>query len=159
MKSPTYGIVTIKDIAVIIKNKIKDNPGLYNLMIGTDSQTYDKTKVVSVIALHHIGYGGIYFYDISYIPRVTNINRKMLYETSQSINLATQLVDELENFIDEDFDYTKYINLKIHVDVGLNGDSKQTIPEILGWIKSCGFNVDIKPESYAASSIANKYSK
>lgn len=159
MKSITYGEVNIKDIAKIIQNKVEKNPTNYNLMIGTDSQNHDKTKMVSVIALHEIGHGGIFFYETKYINKIKDINRKMLYETSCSLELANELVSELENLIENDFDYSQYIHLEIHVDIGKNGDSKQTIPEIIGWIRSCGYEVTIKPDSYAASSIANKYSK
>lgn len=159
MKSLTYGEVTIKQIANIIKEKIEKDPGKYELMIGTDSQNTHNTKIVSVISLHNIGHGGIFFYDVIYTDKINNITRKILYETSLSLTLANELVNELENLIIEDFDYTNYIHLGIHVDAGQNGDSKQTIPEIVGWIKSCGYDVTIKPDSYAASSIANKYSK
>ena len=159
MRSPTYGEVTIKEVAKIIKNKVLSCPGKYDLMIGTDSQNHERTKMVSVIALHNVGHGGIFFYNTQYIPKIKNINRKILHETSLSLSLASELISELENLIEEDFDYSEYIHLQIHVDAGNNGDSKQTIPEIVGWIKSCGYDVTVKPDSYAASSIANKYSK
>lgn len=159
MRSPTYGEVTIDEIVQIIKNKVVKNPTKYNLMIGTDSQNHDKTKVVSVIALHEIGHGGIFFYDTHYTRRINDINRKMLYEATCSLNLANDLIYRLEELIEEDFVYSDYIHLEIHVDIGENGNSNQTIPEIVGWIKSCGYDVTIKPDSYAATSIANKYSK
>ena len=159
MRSLTYGEVSIPDIARIIKEKITNNNNKFDLMIGTDSQNHDKTKMVSVIALHNVGHGGIFFYDVKYISKISNINQKILYETSLSLELANNLISELENLIEEDFDYSEYLHLQIHVDAGNNGDSRQTIPEIVGWIKSCGYDVTIKPDSYAASSIANKYSK
>lgn len=32
-------------------------------------------------------------------------------------------------------------------------------PEIVGWVTSCGYKCEIKPNSYTASGIANKFSK
>ena len=159
MTSPTLGEVDIAKVAEIIKERVS-NPGEYNLMIGTDSQNFDKTKVVVVIALHHVGKGGIFFYDISHIHKINNIGQKLIYETQLSLQYAENLIKEFEKIHQETgFDYTEKINFGIHVDAGKNGPSKQVIPEIVGWIKACGYNVVVKPDSWAACSIANKYSK
>ena len=159
MRSQTYGEVSLKEIAEIIKDRTMDTPGEHNLMIGTDSQNFDKTRMVLVVALHHVGHGGIFFYEIINVPRINNIGQKLIYETNLSLDLATKLVHELEELVNEGYDYNKYINIGIHVDAGENGPSRQSIPEIVGWVKACGYNVITKPDSYAASSIANKYSK
>lgn len=159
MRSPTLGEVSIKQVAEIIRDKVTSQTGEYNVMIGTDSQNFDKTKMVLVIALHHVGRGGIFFYEIQHVHKITNIGQKLLYETNLSLDLASKLVAEFESLKAEGFDYSKHINIGIHVDAGENGPSKQVIPEIVGWIKSCGYEVIVKPNSYAASSIANKYSK
>ena len=56
-----------------------------------------------------------------------------------------------------------YLNstFSIHVDAGKsdNGKTKELIPELVGWIKSCGYDCEVKPESFVASSIADKISK
>lgn len=159
MVSPTLGKVSMEEIAQILKEKTSGS-GEYNLMIGTDSQNFDTTKVVVVIALHHVGKGGIFFYEISHIPRITNVGQKLIYETHLSIEYAGKLIKEFENLYEKTgFDYTQHMNIGIHVDAGNNGPSKQVIPEIVGWIKACGYNVVVKPDSWAACSIANKYSK
>ncbi|MBR4734133.1 MAG: hypothetical protein IK081_15370, partial [Lachnospiraceae bacterium] len=36
---------------------------------------------------------------------------------------------------------------------------KELIPGLVGWIKACGYDCKVKPESYAASSIADRISK
>lgn len=159
MKSPTLGEMSIHQIAEVIRDRVLQSSGEYNLMIGTDSQNFDKTKMVLVIALHHVGHGGIFFYEIQHVNRITNIGQKLIYETTLSLDLASKLVETLESLKAEGFDYSKHINIGIHVDAGENGPSKQVIPEIVGWIKACGYDAIVKPNSYAASSIANKYSK
>lgn len=161
MHSPTYGEVTIPEIARIIKQQVETDPhSEWNVMIGTDSQNFDKTKVVVVIALHHVGKGGIFFYQISRVRRINNVGQKLLYETQLSLEYANELMDAFEELeLETGFEYNKLLNFGIHVDAGQNGPSKQVIPEIIGWINSCGYKAVVKPDSYAASAIANKFSK
>ena len=161
MRSLTYGEVDVKQIARIIADKVKQSgKGEYNVIIGTDSQNFSDTKIVVVIALQHIGHGGIFFYDVTHIRRISNIKQKLLTETSMSLEIAQKLLDEFERLFDsEQFDYTEHLNFSIHVDAGENGPTKKVIPEITSYIKSYGFDVAVKPESFVASSIADKYSK
>ena len=52
MPSPTYGEVSMQTIASIIAQKTAQaEPGEFELVIGTDSQNFDKTKIVVVVAL------------------------------------------------------------------------------------------------------------
>ena len=160
MTSPTFGEVSLPQAAALIAQRVLSAPGEYNLMIGTDSQNFDQTKVVVVVALHHVGHGGIFFYDIQHVRRISNIGQKLLFETHLSLNCAEKLVSIFEEMeLDGVFQYSKLLNLTIHVDAGENGPSCQVIPEIIGWIKACGYEPVVKPESIAACSIANKYSK
>lgn len=161
MQSPTLGTVTLKQVAEAIQARtIFANPSEYHLMIGTDSQNFDKTKVVVVIALHHVGKGGIFFYEVSHVRRINNIGQKLIYETQLSLDFTEKLIKEFDMLKEETgFDYSQHMSIGIHVDAGQNGPSKQVIPEIVGWIKSCGYDVIVKPDSWAACSIANKYSK
>ena len=56
MQSYTYGEVSIPQIAeILIDYAVKNRGAKLNLVVGTDSQTGFKTKVVVVIALHHVG--------------------------------------------------------------------------------------------------------
>lgn len=160
MRSPTYGQVNMDQIAEIIRDAFESGHGEFNVMIGTDSQNFDKTKMVMVIALHNVGHGGIFFYEISNVRRIENVKEKLIFETSLSLQCAEQLMEAFEKLkAKTGFDYERALNFSIHVDAGHNGPSCQVIPEVVGWIKACGYNAVVKPESYAACSIANKYSK
>lgn len=162
MRSITYGEVDLPQIADIIKERIlhsKDG-GEYNLIIGTDSQNFSDTKIVVVIALQHVGHGGIFFYDITRVRKISNIKQKLITETQLSLEYATKIIDELDKLFDRSgFMYTEHMNISIHVDAGENGPTKQVIPEVVSYIKSYGFDVAVKPDSFVASSIADKYSK
>ena len=160
MVSPTNGRVSMDDIASIIRQKVLDGHGEFNVMIGTDSQNFDQTKMVMVIALHNVGHGGIFFYEVSRVRRIENVKEKLFFETTLSLQCSGQLMEAFERLKETTgFDYEKSLNFSIHVDAGYNGPSCQVIPEVVGWIRACGYNAVVKPESYAACSIANKYSK
>ena len=88
MISLTHGVVSIDSIANIIRNDVKLHPGEYRVTIGTDSQNFDETKVVVVIAVHRVGRGGYFFYDVSHVRRITNVGQKLLYETQLSLQYA-----------------------------------------------------------------------
>ncbi|MFZ5354249.1 MAG: ribonuclease H-like YkuK family protein [Bacillota bacterium] len=153
MRSPTYGEVSFEKMSQIIKCFISEEKDKqYRITIGTDSQNHDLTKVVIVAAVWKVGYGGIFFYDIRYIKKITNIRQKIFYETSLSLEMAKKLSD---TFVSEYVDF----DIDIHVDAGENGPSSKIISEIVGWVKACGFKCHTKPESYAASCIANRFSK
>lgn len=157
MRSPTYGRVTMTQVAELIVKRVRAGGGPFNLTIGTDSQNHDDTKMVVVIALHDVGHGGIFFYDIQHTRRIGNVKEKLIYETSLSLQYTELLLEEFEKI--GDFDYERLLNFSIHVDAGYDGKSSQVIPEITGWVRACGYKVCVKPDSFAASSIANKYSK
>ena len=161
MISPTLGEVSIRDAAMVIAGRTAPaSRDEYELMIGTDSQNHDDTKVVVVIALHQVGRGGIFFYDVRHVERIRNVGQKLLYETQLSLDCASELIGVFEAMKRAGtFDYAEHMRMAIHVDAGENGPSRQVIPQIIGWVTSCGYQAVVKPESYAACSIANKYSK
>lgn len=153
MQSITYGKVNFDKIFSIIKDFVNKAPKeAYKISIGTDSQNFELTKVVLVVSVYQVGHGGIFFYEVKRVKKISDINQKLFYETSISLELAMKLS---KKFHDEDFNYS----IGIHVDAGQNGPTKRVIPEITSWVKACGFDCKTKPDSYAASTIANKYSK
>ena len=160
MKSISHGDVTLKEIVEIIDKHISKNPhSSYQVIVGTDSQNFDKTKIVLVIAVIEHTKGGFFFYDITRVNKITNLKQKLYTETQMSLDCASELMDAFEEHFEKTgFDYTQ-IQFSIHVDAGFNGPTKEVIPEIVGWVKSCGYDVHVKPESFVASSIADKLSK
>lgn len=159
MQSLSYGTVSVKEIAQIIKETTKEKQGNYKIIVGTDSQNRETTKVVTVIAVYNIGRGGFFFYDVHKTPKpIQNIRQKLMYETQMSIELADNLLNELELVSDNSFNYTD-IDYCIHVDAGYNGETKALINELTSWVHACGYPCEIKPDSFTASSIADRLSK
>jgi len=54
------------------------------------------------------------------------------------------------------FEMPKY-DFEIHVDVGENGETRSMIQELVGAIRANNFEVKTKPESYAASKVADRH--
>lgn len=130
------------------------------IIIGTDSQNFDDTKIVCVIAVVCEGHGGIFFYEITRQPLIRDVRTKLHVETNDSLQLAEELVGIMEN----DGKYEElYLNcpIAIHVDAGnsTNGKTKELIPELVGWIRACGYDCSVKPDSFVASTIADRISK
>ena len=161
MISPTHGNVTLKDVAIIIAEYLYSHKDEHNhIIIGTDSQNFNDTKVVVAIAIYTEGKGGKFFYEVSRINRISNIKQKLHMETSMSLQYAEDLINELEDvYIETGILYSDYASIGIHVDAGYNGPSGTVIPEVIGWVKSMGYDVAVKPESFVASTIADRVSK
>ena len=154
--------MSVPDIAKkIFEFIMSDKTNSYEITVGTDSQNFDRTKMVEVIAVHRKGRGGTYFYNIEFVRRITNLKQKINEETSRSLLVANDLLDRLqETFLEndmlmEDLD----VSFQIHCDIGRAGKTSVLIKEIVSWVTSQGYVCLIKPDSYAASDIADKYSK
>lgn len=154
--------VSVADAAGIAAKYIAERPAsAYTVTIGTDSQNFDKTKMVEVIAIHRVGNGGIFFYRTNYVRLIQNLRQKIQEETQLSLTIADVFFDQLHQSLASlgyDLDSME-IKCQIHCDVGYNGTTRTMIQEIVGWVRSLGYDCAIKPYSYAASGIANKYSK
>ena len=162
MMSPTYGKCDENQVISIIENYIRSNwknSDGFNIVIGTDSQNFSDTKVVVVIAVQNVGHGGIFFYDVSRIERINNIRQKLMYETNMSLFYANKMITKLENSSLMQEKNADKINFCVHIDAGTKGKTSGLIPELVAWVKACGYDCQVKPDSFAASSIADKISK
>lgn len=153
--SITYGSLNKLQVFEVIKNEIiKYSEDEFEITVGTDSQTHDQTKIVTVICLYKKGKGGKFFYSSEYVERMRDVRYKIYTEAKKSLDLSKDLVEYLfENNIEQD--------IVIHLDMGKSkkGKTSDMIKEIIGWIHAEGFNCYFKPDSYAASSIADRISK
>ena len=161
-KSATYGQLKLQEIPAKIKDyyeKMKHYDTPFQIVVGTDSQNFSYTKIVSVICILCEGHGGIFFYKVTNVDRITNVRQKLHTETSLSLDVANELMGYLET--EEYADVYCNSTFTIHIDAGHSdkGKTKELIPELVGWVKAVGYEVDVKPDSYVASSIADKISK
>lgn len=159
---PSGEKVSIEEVAKIAAEYILRAPDAeYEVTVGTDSQNFHKTKMVEVIAVRKMGRGGIFFYRVNYITRISNLRQKIQEETQRSLILADEFLEYLEYALleaEQDLEQMD-VHFKIHCDIGKYGSTQALIQEIVGWVKSMGYDCEIKPSSYTASAVANKFSK
>ncbi len=153
-QSPTYGALGLPQIREHILGFLKKDPKKeYHIVIGTDSQPHNGSGVdfVTAIVIHRVGVGGIYFWK-----RVVNKKRYVLRQRMyEEATLSLDMAEEVLTLFQKD-GITKY-DLEIHVDIGAKGDTREMIAEIVGMIRGSGYAVKTKPESYAASKVADRY--
>lgn len=152
--SPTYGSLPVNILREKALEFIEQAPDQkYHLIIGTDSQPKNGqgADFVTAIVIHRKGYGGIYFWR-RVIERKKMVLRSRIYlEASLSLECAQEILEVLKSD-----GITKY-DIEIHVDIGSFGDTKEMISEVVGMVRSLGFNVKTKPDAYGASKVADRH--
>lgn len=149
-------------IAKIIFDYIVEQPDeTYEVVIGTDSQNHSRTKISKVIAARRIGHGGKVFYKNEFVERIDDLRQKIYEETQQSLAIANEVVEKIEMlFLENEIDIEQMnVSFQIHCDIGKYGKTQTLIKDIVSWVQSLGFEVQIKPDSWAASAVADKLSK
>jgi len=180
-QSPTKGSLDLVEVIQELINYKKESPeDKYRIAIGTDSGTREKgVEFVCVVAIHRIGKGGRYFWFKIYDGRKLDLRTRIYQEAVVSLALAGGLLEkelemhgvgvdisksvnevfkslgsDIENYSEKEIIFTN--ELEIHVDIGTVGPTKEMIKEIVGMVKGSGFFVKIKPDSFAATSLADK---
>lgn len=154
-KSPTFGSLDLGGVVDCALTFIKnENNSHFRIVVGTDSEltTKDSAHFVSAVVVHHVGHGGIYFWGQASRDGIKDLRQRMYEEATYSLTLAQRLIEEfkIRNLPLEKF-------FEIHVDVGEGGETKVMINEIVGMIKGSGFECKTKPDSYAASNVADRH--
>ena len=87
-----------------------------------------------------------------------NLHRRISEEVLLSCRLALVLREAIEKKVLGLTDLPDYQFRFIHADIGRNGATRDMIKELVGLIKSNGFEAKIKPEAYVASIVADRFS-
>lgn len=155
--SPTWGRVSAREMTAKISDFVREEPrGYYRLVIGTDSQVVrvngqPECDYVTAIVIHRIGKGAKYFWRKEKAKPLV-LRDRIYTETLKSLETAQELVPQLRKAVSP----AKY-DLEIHIDVGPLGPTREMIKEVVGMVSGNGFVAKTKPESWAASSVADKY--
>lgn len=142
------------EVALAIIEFMKaDTDREYVVTIGTDSELFNKTSAdfVTAIVVHRVGNGARYFWRRMKFDKLHTIRDRILQEVMTSLDTAKSVLAELKALNSPEF------KLEIHVDVGENGETKKMIQELVGMIRANDFEAKTKPESYAASSVADRH--
>ncbi len=122
-------------------------------MIGTDSERLSNNRAdfVTAVVVHRLGNGGRYFWRRIEHHSIHTLRDRIIKEALISLDLAKEVLEELKKASAPEFDF------EIHVDVGEHGPTKPMIQEVVGMIRANNFEAKTKPESYAASSVADRH--
>jgi hypothetical protein len=140
-------------VGEVISFILKDPSYRYRLTIGTDSELLNNKDAdfVTAIVVHRIGNGGRYFYRRFELGKFHTLRDRIIREALISVDVAKDLLLELKKHPLPDFDF------EIHADIGEHGPTKALIQEVVGMVRANNFEVKTKPESYAASNVADRH--
>ena len=157
--NPTKGDIKTERVADELINYISERPEkFYDIIVGCDSSSEEEPNFPLAVVILRVGEGGRFFLKkIGYKGRkFYNYKQRILEEVFLSCQMALYLKENFEKKIqNRNFHYQlRYI----HADVGENGKTKDMIKEVTGLIKGNGFEPKIKPESFVASTVADRFS-
>ena len=154
--NPSRGNLKINQVIDEILDYMSSKPEkFYDIIVGCDSSSGEEPHFPVAVVILKVGEGGRFFLKkIRYKNRkFYNWKTRILEEVLLSCELALFLRENLEKKL-KDFNYQfRYI----HADIGENGATRDMIKEVTGLIKGNGFEPKIKPEAYAASTVADRY--
>jgi hypothetical protein len=157
--NPTRGNLTLGEAIKELVYYMAEKPEkFYDIIVGCDSSSQEEPQFPVVLVILRQGEGGRFFIKkINYFhdKKFFNWHQRILEEVLLSCEFALYLRENLKNqipsFLNWEFRY-------IHADVGENGATKDMIKEVIGLIRGNGFEPKIKPESFVASTVADRYS-
>lgn len=152
-RSPSQGELKLDQVIEEISAYIKSDPECkYSIVVGTDSYPSNSIDYITAVVVHRQGHGGRYFWKKQHQAGQTPVLRQRIYqETLHSIDTAQELIKKLDIKKLSGYDFA------IHIDVGNSGSTRDMINEVVGMVKGNGFTAKTKPHSYAASTVADKY--
>lgn len=139
-----------------IINFITERPDFeYKVTLGTDSEkdSENNADFVTAIVVHRVGNGGRYFWRrIAGPTKYHTLRNRITQEVLISLEIAKSFLEVMKQQADAPkFDF------EIHVDIGENGATRTLIQELVGMIRANNFEVSTKPNSYAASKVADRH--
>ena len=151
--SPTKGKVNTgemcEDIGQFVNKYPKDR---YRLIIGTDSQPGKETCFVSAVIVHREGKGARFYYRRTYDKTPFSLRHRIFEEATRSLEMAGKIIEYLSNINPE-------LTIEIHVDIGEKGRTRDLIQQVVQMINMSGFAAKVKPYSYGATKVADRFTK
>ena len=163
-QNPTRGEIIFGEVIREIQRFMtRDVASRYNIMIGSDSNGNNGIEkgtldVVSVIAIHRVGNGGKYFWSRSARRNIHTLRQKIYAEVDASLELAAIFLPAFKQVLKIQEQQSEIgFDFQIHVDVGTVGETRDLIKEVTGMVRGYGYEVFVKPESAAATSLADRH--
>lgn len=147
--------LVLSELIEEVKRFINEDPKRhYRVLIGTDSELHEEAAdFVTAVVVHRVGVGGRYFFrrfeeENGISPM--SLYQRVWHEVLASLRLAQEVVMLLA-------DLQGKFHFEVHIDVGTNGETRGIIQEVTSVVRSYGFSVKTKPESFAATKVADRH--
>ncbi len=162
--------LSIEDVSErIVRFVSEDVRAPYQFVIGTDSQVFgDYTKFVTGVIIRRMGRGVWACYRQSVVRRpILSIREKLSFETALSQQTGYQFMEPVfpavEGLLLPYLYHGAAFEAYIDIDAGTEPHRNPTsmfVDEMVGRVKAMGmYEPRTKPESYGASSYANRFTK
>jgi len=154
--NPTRGKLTLEEVIKEIGSYIEEKPEkFYDVIVGCDSPSEEEPYFPVAVVVLRKNEGGRFFLKKIKYPAAA---KKKFYNWKSRILEEVMLSCQLALILKEKMVLSPNCQLRyIHADVGENGQTKDMIKEVVGLIRGNGFEPKIKPESYVASVVADRY--
>ena len=151
--SPTTGATSVAQMIRQIASFLEEEPGAqHKIVIGTDSHTTNQsTTFVTAVVVHRVGKGARFYFRKQRQKPMFDLRHRIYKETELSLALVDLLNERGMSAL------LSAWPLEIHIDIGQQGETKSLITEIKGWVTSVGYVARIKPESFGASAVADRF--
>ena len=126
----------------------------YKIIIGSDSQAADPASLVTAVTVWRVGNGAVHFWTKSEARNFPTMRDRIWAEAIRSITLAQEVRERLKGALGDDFFWD---GNEVHVDIGINGPTKELIDSVVGMIKGYNFTPVIKPYSFGATVVADRH--
>src|SRR3989344_3397176 len=127
----------------------------YQIIVGSDSATRNPVSLVTAVTVWRVGNGAVHFWVTSEKKHFHTLRDRITEEALQSITLAQELRSGLRERLGDDSLWDDKI--QVHIDVGVNGPTRDLIDQVVGMVKGFGFQAVIKPDSFGASQVADRH--
>lgn len=138
----------IPDLVASVRDLLRTDREVIH--VGTDSQHCGQaTNYVTVVAVVDPGQGGRVFYKRKQVARQQSLAHKLFLEAELSLDAAMIL----SHYVAHD--------IIVHVDANedLRHVSSQYVRALAGMVLGHGFQVRVKPDSWAATHVADSLAK
>lgn len=160
--NPTKGSMDLPEVVEELLSYLKEKPHRnYEIIIGCDSSaTKEPTFPVVVVVLRKKEGGRFFLTKVRYPApkKFYNLHDRILQEVLLSCELALWMREHFTAAAEKEGLEASWQLQYIHADIGENGATRDMIKEVTGLIRGNGFEPMIKPQSFVASSVADRYS-
>lgn len=151
----------------IVQFMEKDPSGNFKLMFGTDSQVFSReTKFITGIVIQQERKGVWACFRRVIIPRkMTNLHERISFETTLTEEIVSLFTNDkkerLISIVLPNIYKGSSFAIEGHIDIGAGQRNKTRVfvGEMMARMQTLGIEAKIKPNSFVASSYANRFTK